>query len=107
MSWIVYSEEAAKGAGATESDEILYAISVSDLKGVYDGGHGEGAWDALEESDRLVLISNARSYMESFGDGIYSYADALGDAIRDWEGSASEAGELNMVPGDVAARDTF
>ena len=107
MSWIVQSEKVAMAAGAMEEDEVLYAITVGDMVIAYEQKKGGGAWSQLSVEEKVSLTHRARQCMEGFcGEGMYNFVDALKDAIRDWERLASEVGELNAVPGDVAARDT-
>src|SRR3990167_10416071 len=61
---------------AKGDDEVLYVLTVADLKGVYEEDLSDGAWDALEESEKAALIEKAvdalESHMEGWHDALYT-----------------------------------
>lgn len=69
---------------ALEDQDILYVLQRSDVESVL-----ETMREAGESPPELTdaLLAQVQSYLESWaGDSAYGWADAMTDAIRDFEG---------------------
>ena len=70
-------------------DEVLYVLSVADLKELFEQDGDE--WADLSDEDKGVLTSYARKYIEGLmGEGVYGWSDAIIDAIEDWKKDKEE-----------------
>ncbi len=65
-------------------NEVIYVTQLSDLITIYDTNFApvSECWFDLEPVQREDIINAARKYMEGYNDGMYSWRDALTDAIN-------------------------
>ena len=94
-------------------NEILYVTQMADLIDAFEGRYGDDSWETqLDQVQREEILDAVRGYMPDFNSGMYSWDNALSDAIDRFmfpnEGfpTAEEAADLQAIADGVAEAES-